>query len=76
MNKFAMSPAVAVLTVGQRITPFVSPWSTMDRIESNPFDLGRSVSKSHEIWAKGLVDVGPSTGCRAGLDGFLLILNC
>ena len=31
---------------GQRITPSVSPWSTMTRRESKPEDKGRSVMRS------------------------------
>ena len=37
-----------VLLVGHRITPLVSPWSTMTRRESEPPERERLVIKSHE----------------------------
>ena len=67
---------VISLVQGVSITPFVSPWSTMDRIESNPWDFGKSVNRSMAIWAKGMVEVGGAIGCSGGWDGFRLILNC
>ena len=43
-----VSSAVIVLLHGIRITPFVSAWSTMTKIESKPSAGGRSVIKSIE----------------------------
>ena len=42
----AIPSTVIVFFVGHRITPFVSPWSTTTKRESNPFKIGRSVIKS------------------------------
>jgi len=39
--------------VGEKITPFVRPWSTTTNTESNPEERGRSVIRSHEICWKG-----------------------
>ena len=36
---------VIVFFVGHRITPLLSPWSTMTNKESKPFDIGRSVMR-------------------------------
>ena len=44
----ASSSAVIVFLHSTSIIPLVSPWSTMDRILSNPFDVGRLVMKSIE----------------------------
>ena len=43
-----MSRAEAVFVVGEKITPFVSPSSTMTNMESNPEEGGRSVMRSQE----------------------------
>jgi len=43
-----VSSAVIVLLHGMRITPFVSAWSTMTKIESKPSAGGRLVIKSIE----------------------------
>ena len=40
----------------QNHPPFIRPWSTMTRIELNPWERGRSVIKFMEHKAKGLVD--------------------
>ena len=72
----AVCSAVTVLLQGIKITPFVCLWSTTDRIESNPFETGRSVMKSAAICAKGRKDFAPSIAIRAGFDGCQLILNC
>ena len=70
-----------VFEQGVRITPFVSPWSTTDKITSTMVPLlrvigGRSVIKSMDKFAKGQVVVGPGIGLNDGADGFQLILNC
>ena len=72
---------VRVFEQGVRITPFISPWSTMDRIMSSMVPLSsvisrRSVIKSMDKFTKGWVVVGPGTGLNDGADGFQLILNC
>ena len=51
---------VIVLAQGHKITPFERPRSTMTRIESYPSTSGRSVIKSIEQWANGLVVFAPS----------------
>ena len=66
----------AVFIVGDSIIPFVSPWFTTDKIESKPYDLGKSVIRSMEIWAKGHRLFGPGIGCKGGLKGRHLILFC
>ena len=71
-----MPSAVIVLEQGMRITPFVSPWSTTDRIESCPWLGGRLVMKSADIFAKGLLDFGPSIGAKGATVERRRILNC
>jgi hypothetical protein len=44
----------------------VRPWSTMTRMESNPFEVGKSVMRSMEHWEKGLGSELPSIGKRPG----------
>ena len=51
---------VIILLQGDKIIPFERPWSTMTRIESYPSVNERSVIKSMEQLAKGLVDFTPS----------------
>ena len=41
-----VTPLVIVFLVGHRITPFVSPWSTMTNRELNPLEIGKSVMRS------------------------------
>ena len=41
----ATPSAVMDFFVGQRITPFVSPWSTTTNKESKPLEIGRSVMR-------------------------------
>jgi hypothetical protein len=67
---------VISLVQGVNITPFVSPWSTMDKIQSKSWDLGKSVMRSIAICEKGRVEVGGPIGCNGGWDGFRLILFC
>ena len=76
MSNCAVSSDVSVLLQGIKITPFKSPWSTMTRIESCPSTGGRSVIRSIEQLANGLVDFAPSVGMYASFAGDLLILNC
>ena len=73
--------SVRVFEQEVRITPFISPWSTIDKIASMMVPLsrvigGRSVIKSIDKFVKGQVVVGPGTGLNDGADGFWLILNC
>jgi len=44
----ASSSAVIVFLHSTSMIPLVSSWSTVDRILSNPFDVGRLVMKSIE----------------------------
>ena len=73
--------SVRVFEQEVRITPFVSPWSTMDKIASTTVPLsrvigGRSVIKSMDRFAKGQVVVGLGIRLNDGADRFQLILNC
>ena len=73
-----MPSLVRVFEQRVRITPFVSPWSTTDKITSTTVPLlrvigGRSVIKSMERFANGCVIVGPGIGLNEGLDKFQLI---
>ena len=72
----AVPLAVIVLLHGMRITPLLSPWSTMTNMESKFLIGGKSVMKSMEQWAKGRVVVARSVGMNEGLEGCQLILNC
>ena len=76
-----MPSSVRVFKQGVRITSFISPWSTTDKIVSTTVPLssvigGRSVIKSIDKFAKGWVVMGPGIGLNNGADGFWLILNC
>ena len=62
----AVSSDVSVLLQGIKIIPFESPWSTMTRIELCLSTSGRSVIKSIEQLANGLVNFA----------GDLSILKC
>ena len=75
-KSFAMSLAVTVLLHGMRVTPLLSPWSTTTKMESKLSIGGRSVMKSIEQLANGLVVVAPSVGIKKGFEGCLSILNC
>jgi hypothetical protein len=46
---------VIVFAQGHKITPFEKPWSTMTRIELYPSTGGKSIIKSIEHLANGLV---------------------
>ena len=52
---------VIVLLRGQKITPFVRPWSIMTIIKLYLWDSGKLVMKSIKIWEKGLPDVDTLT---------------
>jgi hypothetical protein len=57
-----------VFLQGERITPFVSPWSTMTMTESKPLDSGKLVIRSMEICEKGHV-VDEGIGVKGGVEG-------
>ena len=59
-KSMAVPSQVIVLAQGHKITPFERPQSTMTSIESYPSTGGRSVIKSIEQWANGLVVFAPS----------------
>ena len=76
-----MPSSVRVFEQGVRITPFISLWSTMDKIASMTVPLlsvtgGRSVIKFMDRFAKGQVVIGPGIGLNDSANGFQLILNC
>ena len=76
-----MPSSVRVFEQGVRITPFISLWSTIDKIASMIVPLlrvtrGRSVIRSMDRFAKGWVVMGPGIGLNDGADRFWLILNC
>ena len=66
---------VMVFFVGQRITPFVRPWSTMTSNESKPDEAGRSVMRSQETCWKGQ-EVWDLTGVSRGMVGCVFDLFC
>jgi hypothetical protein len=63
-----MPSDVMVFLQGERITPFISPWSTMTMTESKPLDSGKSVIRSMEICEKGHV-VEEGIGVNGGVEG-------
>ena len=69
-----MLRAEAVFVVGEKITPFVSPWSTMTNMKSNPEEGGRSVMRSQETCWNGRVAV-EGRGRRVGVH-LVLLANC
>jgi len=75
-KSFPTSSSVTVFEQGMKITPFVSPWSTMDKIESYPSIIGKSVIIFIEQFANGRFNLPPWIGKNAGFVEFLLILNC
>ena len=68
MNRDAIPSVVMDFLMGQRITPLVSPWSTMTRRESKDEEMGRSVMRSQEICWKGQVQED-LIGVREGMVG-------
>ena len=49
IRSVAISSKVTLFVVSISIIPFVRPWSTMNKIESKPLDLGKSVMRSIAI---------------------------
>ena len=68
-SNLAVPLVVIVLSYGMRITPLVSPWSTMTRIESKLSTGGKSVMRSIEQLANGHIDFAPLVGMNAGFAG-------
>ena len=64
-----------VLEQGVKITPFISPWSTMTTIESWPLEEGRSVMRLTESCLKGRV-VEEEMGESGGMVRWVLTLFC
>ena len=58
IRSIAIPSKVTPFVISINIIPFVRPWSTTDKIESKPFNLGKSVMKSIAIWANGRLDCG------------------
>ena len=76
-SKSCAAPLVVnVFVQGIKITPFERPWSTTTKMESKLLTGGRSMIKSIEQLAKGLITFADLMGIRAGCDGDPLILNC
>ena len=71
----ATPSVVMVFFVEHRITPLLSPWSTMTNKESKPFEIGRSVMRLYEICLKGSVSL-EMIGFRGGTVGWVLVLFC
>ena len=71
----ASPSAVIVFFVGHRITPLLSPWSTTTNKESKPFEIGRLVMRSYEIYLKGSVSL-EIIGFKGGIVGWVLVLFC
>ena len=79
-NSLLMTIWSEVFVIGMRITPFIRPWSTMDKIQlqstlSAVLETGRSVIRCIEQSANGCEDCDPAIGVNAGFDGDQLILN-
>ena len=71
-----MTPdAVMVFLVGQRITPFVSLWSTMTNRVLKPAERGRLVIRSQETCWKGQ-DAEDEIRERGGTVGCIFALAC
>ena len=71
----ATSLVVIVFFVGHRITPLLSPWSTMTNRESKPFEVGRSMMRSYDICLNGNVSL-EMIRFRGGIVGWVLVLFC
>jgi hypothetical protein len=67
-NNYVTLSDVMVFLQGERITPFISPWSTTTITESKPLDSGISVIRSTEICKKGHV-VDEGIGVSGGVEG-------
>jgi hypothetical protein len=62
-----MPSDVMVFLQGERITPFINPWSTTTMTESKPPDSGKSVIRSTEICKKGHV-ADEGIGVNGGVE--------
>jgi len=76
LSSFAIPSTSTVLLQGMKITPFERPWSTMTSTASNPSLSGKSVIKSIDIPANGLLFALASSGCKGSCDGLLIGLFC
>ena len=74
VRSLAISSESASFVVGTNIILFVSPWSTMDKIELFPCDLGRFMIRSIEIWGNGQLFFAAGIPCSGGLNGWQFIL--
>src|ERR1700709_163753 len=74
-KSWATPSEVMVFLQGERITPLVSPWSTVTMTESKPLQGGRSVMRSTEIWEKGRV-ADEGIGFSGGVEGWVLDFIC
>ena len=74
-NSLAIPAASMVLEQGARITPLVSPWSTMTMTESKPEEAGRLVMRSTESCLKGR-EIDDGIVQRGGMTGWVLTLFC
>ena len=57
IRSVAIPSEITPFVIGISIIPFVRPWSTTDKIESKPFDLGKSVhsdlgESSIRLWCR------------------------
>jgi hypothetical protein len=66
---------VIVFLQSERITPFISPWSTMTMTESKPPDSGKLVIRSTEICEKGHV-TDEGIGVKGGAEGLVSDFIC
>ena len=71
----AMPAASMILEQGVRITPFISPWSTITTTELWPLEGGRLVMRSTESCLKGRV-VEKEMGISREMVGWVLTLFC
>ena len=74
IRSVAIPSEITPFVIGISIIPFVRPWSTTDKIESKPFDLGKSVIRSIAIWANRRLDCGARIPWSGGFRGYRLIL--
>ena len=76
LRKIWAIPAVSmVFEQGVRITPFISPWSTMTTTESWPLEVERSMIRSMDSCLKGRV-CEEGMGMRGWTVGWILTLFC
>ena len=74
IRSVAIPSEVTPFIVSISIIPFVRPWSTTDKIESKPFDLGKSVIRSIAIWVNGQLDCGAGIPWSGSFRGCWLLL--